>query len=41
MVRAALARAALAVGVWLLAGPGWALLAAGLLVAAWPRRAAR
>jgi hypothetical protein len=36
-----LARAALAAGVWLLAGPGWALLVAGLLMAVWPKRAAR
>jgi hypothetical protein len=41
MMRPSLARAALALGVWLLAGPGWALLTLGVLVAAWPRRAAR
>lgn len=41
MVRVLVARVALAAGVWLLAGPGWALLVAGLLVAAWPNWAAR
>lgn len=41
IVRVVLARAALAAGVWLLAGPGWALLVAGLLVAVWPKWAAR
>jgi hypothetical protein len=41
IVRVVLARAALAAGVWLLAGPGWALLVAGLLVATWPKWAAR
>jgi hypothetical protein len=42
MVRVLGARVALAAGVGLLTGePGWGLLVAGLLVAAWPKQAAR
>jgi hypothetical protein len=40
-VRVVLARVALASGVALLTEPGWGLLVFGVLVAAWPRRAAR
>jgi hypothetical protein len=37
----AVARVAVVGGIVEVAGPGWALLAAGLLAATWPRRAAR
>jgi hypothetical protein len=42
MVRVGLARVTLAAGVSLLTGePGWGLLVAGILVAAWPKQATR
>jgi hypothetical protein len=37
----AVARVAVASGIGVLADAGWGLVAAGLLVATWPRRAAR